>query len=178
MHKQQAALGLTIVALERAFFPDEPPRTLSKLRVAFAKVLDGVSAELLTPVKKSRRRTTPERQMDAIAVTFVRLYSNTGMGIGEAIDHVARMLGAAGMTTHGGGRQADSDNAGINHLITSGSLRSLWQQSQKHGRSEKSVGSRADLLLQRYRELKMSTRTDVDLVFEEACKHVREIFAQ
>lgn len=140
---QQRACAFALAAVQRAFPMGQEYSTLARLTFGLQRVIDGASDDLFRPVIPARSRPLPARQLDGLAVLFVRLYSEAGVSRKDSFVKVAALFSAAGMTSHGGGRRADSDSAGISRAVTAGSIKSLWSQSQRGKRLE-SVGQYAD----------------------------------
>ncbi|MDR7155377.1 hypothetical protein J2W40_002204 [Sphingobium xenophagum] len=142
---QQRACLFAMAAIQRNLPVGIESAALIRASMALARTADGRVDDLFVVSKGGRGRATPERQLDAYAILFVRIFTGAGLGKGAAYKRVATLLGRAGMTTHGGGRQADTDHH-AGRAPTPGSIRSLWEAS-RHGGRLAPLGERADELL-------------------------------
>lgn len=139
---QQRACLFAMVALQRTLPLGVESAALIRASNAMARVADGRGDDLFVASKGGRKRPAPERQLDAYAIMFIRMFIDVGLGHTAAFKRVATLLGGAGMTTHGGGRQADSHGG---RAPTTSSMRNLWETS-RHGGRLAPLGVRADEL--------------------------------
>jgi hypothetical protein len=163
---QQRACAFALSALAKALPMGNESRALSRMILALQRVIDGRGDPILLQRKSGRTRASPERNLDALAVLLMQLYAEVGVQRGRSFALVAKKFGAAGMTTHGGGRQADSDHSDF-RAPTPGSIKALWNSSRP-GKPNEKVGIWADKCRAALRKegVAITDQSDVENIFK------------
>lgn len=168
MLAQQRACIFALAAVQRSFPFGEEYKSLARVMYGLQRVTDGVSDEIFRPVSPGNYRPTPERYLEGVAVAFVRMFGMAGMKRGDSFVLVSKLFSEAGMTSHGGGGQADSDHSGISRQVTPNTIKALWSHSRP-GKRLMHVGEYGDKTIEllRARGAPMETVEDVKRLFKE-----------
>ena len=163
---QQKACNFALASIMKSFPEGMEFATLFRISNGLSRVSEGVADELFRPVNPGRARPSPERFMDALAVMLLDLFTQAGLQRTASFSRVAKLMAGAGMTSHGGGRQADSDHAGISRGVTANTIKALWNTSRPGKRLQK-VGETANESIRRLRlaGAAMDSIEDVEAIF-------------